>query len=83
MARPVSSESTNHMPAAPSPASRPAPAFVDVLVPVALDQTYSYRVPDGLELAPGDLVSVPLGPRAATGVVWADHVEASRASTTA
>ncbi len=75
MARPVSSKSTNHMPAAPSPASRPAPAFVDVLVPVALDQTYSYRVPDGLELAPGDLVSVPLGPRAVTGVVWADHVE--------
>ncbi len=58
-----------------SPASRPATAFVDVLVPVALDQTYSYRVPDGLELAPGDLVSVPLGPRAVTGVVWADNVE--------
>ena len=75
MARPVSSESTNHMPATPSLASRPAPAFVDVLVPVALDQTYSYRVPDDLELAPGDLVSVPLGPRAVTGVVWADHVE--------
>src|SRR5438552_1035094 len=75
MERPVSSESTDHMPATPSPASRPPPAFVDVLVPVALDQTYSYRVPDGLELAPGDLVSVPLGPRAVTGVVWADHVE--------
>ena len=75
MARPVSSESTNRMPAIPSPVSRPVPAFVDVLVPVALDQTYSYRVPDGLELAPGDLVSVPLGPRAVTGVVWADHVE--------
>src|SRR5712691_3045955 len=75
MARPVSSESTNDMPATPSPAPRPAPAFVDVLVPVALDQTYSYRVPDDLELAPGDLVSVPLGPRAVTGVVWADNVE--------
>ena len=46
-----------------------------MLVPVALDQAYSYRVPDDLELAPGDLVSVPLGPRAATGVVWADDVE--------
>src|SRR5262245_12058380 len=46
---------------------------VDVLVPVALDQTYSYRVPDGLELAPGDLVTVPLGPRAATGAVWAEN----------
>src|SRR5262249_46880551 len=46
---------------------------VDVLVPVALDQTYSYRVPEGLELAPGDLVTVPLGPRAATGAVWAEN----------
>src|SRR5712692_163566 len=46
---------------------------VDVLVPVALDQAYSYRVPEGLELAPGDLVTVPLGPRAATAVVWAEN----------
>jgi primosomal protein N' (replication factor Y) len=59
----------------PSPVSRPVPAFVDVLVPVALDHAYSYRVPDDLELKPGDLVSVPLGPRQATGVVWADNVE--------
>jgi primosomal protein N' (replication factor Y) (superfamily II helicase) len=43
---------------------------VDILVPVALDQTYTYRVPAGLALAPGDVVSVPLGPRLATGVVW-------------
>src|SRR5215468_11227211 len=48
--------------------------IVDILVPVALDQTYSYRVPPGLELKPGDLVSVRLGPRDCTGVVWADHV---------
>ena len=47
---------------------------IDVLVPVALDQTYSYRVPDGLELAPGDLVNVPLGARGETmGVVWAEN----------
>ncbi|MGH6788103.1 MAG: replication restart helicase PriA, partial [Pseudolabrys sp.] len=47
---------------------------VDILVPVALDQTYSYRVPAGLELAPGDLVTVPLGARGdTTGVVWADN----------
>ena len=52
-----------------------AKRVVDVLVPVALDHAYSYRVPDDLELEPGDLVSVPLGPRAATGVVWADNVE--------
>ena len=46
---------------------------VDVLVPVALNQTYSYRVPDGVELNPGDVVSVPLGPRDVTAVVWADN----------
>ena len=46
---------------------------VDVLVPVALDRAYSYRVPEALELAPGDIVSVPLGAREATAVVWADN----------
>src|SRR6188472_2682153 len=46
---------------------------VDVLVPVALDQTYSYRVPAGLELAPGNLVSVSLGARECMGVVWAEN----------
>jgi primosomal protein N' (replication factor Y) (superfamily II helicase) len=46
---------------------------VDVLVPVALDRAYSYRVPAALELAPGDIVTVPLGPRETTGVVWAEN----------
>src|SRR5258707_210944 len=47
---------------APSPAPHPAAAtIVDVLLPVALDQSYSYRVPAGLDLVPGDLVCVPLG----------------------
>jgi len=46
---------------------------VDVLVPVALDRAYSYRVPDDLELAPGDVVSVPLGPRDVLAVVWAHN----------
>ena len=59
----------------PAPASLPAPRFVDVLVPIALDHSYSYRVPGDLALAPGDLVTVPLGPRAVTGVVWTDRVE--------
>jgi primosomal protein N' (replication factor Y) len=49
------------------------PRIVDVLVPVALDHTYSYRVPADLALAPGDLVTVPLGPRIATAVVWAEN----------
>jgi primosomal protein N' (replication factor Y) (superfamily II helicase) len=43
----------------------------DVLFPVAVDTAYSYRVPAGLVLAPGDLVRAPLGPREAAGVVWA------------
>jgi primosomal protein N' (replication factor Y) len=47
---------------------------VDVLVPVALDQAYSYRVPEGMKLAPGDFVCVPLGPRDATAVVWAENL---------
>src|SRR5689334_14740936 len=46
---------------------------VDVLVPVALNQTYSYRVPRGMELQAGDVVAVPLGPREVVGVVWAQN----------
>jgi primosomal protein N' (replication factor Y) len=46
---------------------------VDVLVPVALDRAYSYRVPEQLELHPGDIVSVPLGARESTAVVWAEN----------
>ncbi|MDR3422389.1 MAG: primosomal protein N' [Xanthobacteraceae bacterium] len=52
-----------------------AKRVVDVLVPVALDRAYSYRVPEALELAPGDIVGVPLGAREATGVVWAENVK--------
>jgi primosomal protein N' (replication factor Y) len=46
---------------------------VDVLVPVALDQAYSYAVPLEMEVAPGDVVAVPLGSREALGVVWAEN----------
>jgi primosomal protein N' (replication factor Y) (superfamily II helicase) len=46
---------------------------VDVLVPVALDTAYSYRVPPELDdLAVGDVVAVPLGPRESLGVVWGE-----------
>src|SRR5271168_4156892 len=50
-----------------------AKRVVDVLVPVALDRAYSYRVPEALDLAPGDIVCVPLGARETTAVVWADN----------
>jgi primosomal protein N' (replication factor Y) len=49
--------------------------FVDVLAPVALDRTYSYRIPANLDLKAGDIVSVPLGARTTTAVVWADNAE--------
>ncbi len=44
--------------------------LADVLLPLAIDGPYSYRVPDGMVLAPGDYVQVPLGPREYIGVVW-------------
>ncbi|WP_237480466.1 primosomal protein N' [Lichenibacterium dinghuense] len=46
------------------------PTVVDVLIPVAVDQAYSYRVPKDIVLAPGDFVVVPLGTRQTIGVVW-------------
>ena len=46
---------------------------VDVLMPVAVDQAYSYRVPEGVDLVPGDVVAAPLGARTTIGVVWAEN----------
>ena len=46
------------------------PAIADVLLPVAIEQSYSYAVPGGIHVAPGDFVEVPLGTRMAQGVVW-------------
>jgi len=44
--------------------------IVEVLAPVAVDQSYSYFAPPALALAPGDHVEIPLGTRQAYGVVW-------------
>src|SRR4051812_14865207 len=56
-----------------STSSATSTRVVDVLVPVALNQTYSYRVPRGMELEPGDVVAVRLGPREVIAVVWAQN----------
>ncbi len=42
----------------------------EVLLPLALAQAYTYGVPEGMALQPGDYVEVPLGPRSYIGVVW-------------
>ena len=44
--------------------------IADVLLPLALAGAYSYLVPDGMAVAAGNYVEVPLGPRAMIGVVW-------------
>jgi len=44
--------------------------IVEVLAPVAVNQTYSYLAPPALSLVPGDHVKIPLGTREAYGVVW-------------
>ena len=49
-----------------------AAKIVDVLVPIALDQAYSYRVPAGLTLEAGDVVAVPFGAKEYAGVVWGE-----------
>lgn len=43
---------------------------VSVLLPLPLAGTYDYLLPADLPLAPGAVVTVPLGPREVTGVVW-------------
>lgn len=43
---------------------------VPVLLPVALDQTYDYVVPDDSDLRPGQFVLVPFGQQFRLGVVW-------------
>jgi primosomal protein N' (replication factor Y) len=51
-------------------ANRQFPQQCDVLIPVAIDQAYTYRVPDTLNVVEGAYVRVPLGTREVIGVVW-------------
>ena len=43
---------------------------VPVLVPMPVDRAFSYAAPDGVDVAPGQIVQIPLGPRKVPGVVW-------------
>jgi len=44
--------------------------IVAVMVGVAVEGPYSYRVPEGMHVERGSIVVVPLGPRPTFGVVW-------------
>ena len=46
---------------------------VSVLLPIPTDGPYSYSVPDGMDLQPGDYVQVPIGSRKVAAVVWDDQ----------
>ena len=48
----------------------PRAARIPVLLPVALDQTYDYLLPESLEVEPGAFVMVPFGPQTRIGIVW-------------
>ena len=41
-----------------------------VLLPLPLKEAYDYAIPAGMQVRPGDYVTVPLGPRRMAGVVW-------------
>lgn len=50
---------------------------VRVLLLAALPGMLDYRVPDGMDVAPGSIVLAPLGPRRLFGVVWDGEPDAS------
>ncbi len=55
---------------------------VRVLLPMNMGAAYDYQVPDHLPVQVGNFVTVPLGPRKITGVVWQEvedsTIDASR-----
>lgn len=48
-------------------------SFAAILLPRAFDAPFDYRIPSGMELAPGDYVHVPFGRVHVWGVVWDLH----------
>ena len=50
---------------------------IQVLLPLPLGGAYDYRVPEGMTLAPGTFVAVPLGSRTVWGVVWSGAGDAA------
>ncbi|RZI98529.1 MAG: primosomal protein N', partial [Brevundimonas sp.] len=44
-----------------------------VLIPLPVPEAFDYEVPEGIEVARGDQVAVPLGPRLIRGIVSEVH----------
>ncbi|RYC13050.1 primosomal protein N', partial [Brucella abortus] len=53
-----------------------APRVVSVLVPMPAERPYSYMVPPGMNVQPGSIVRVPLGPREVAGIVCEGETDA-------
>lgn len=54
---------------------------VSVLLPIPAERPYTYAVGEDMQLAAGDIVQVPLGPRKVFGVVWdepSDDIDPSK-----
>ncbi len=66
-----------NLPLSPAPISS---GIVSVLLPYAIAGPYSYRTPAEMQLAPGDIVELPLGTREVIGVVWDDPPDLDRTS---
>ena len=66
----VASSTSFAAPNAPPDSNPAGKARVAVLLPLPLAGAYDYRVTDGPVPAPGAFVTVPLGQRMMTGVVW-------------
>lgn len=53
----------------------PLPSIVAVMVSVSVEGPYSYRVPEGMVVVRGSIVSVPLIGRLTLGVVWGEPAD--------
>lgn len=51
------------------------PETVSILLPIPTERPYTYGVPEGMILSPGDHVQVPLGPRKVAAVVWDGNID--------
>ena len=50
--------------------------YIDVILPLAIRDCYTYSIPDGLSLpAPGTHVEVPLMKKKIRGIVLCEHTE--------